>query len=167
MFFKGIKSIVEAKRLYRKLCLNHHPDRGGDLETMKQVNIQYSQFVSNCAQFYPENEGNETETDNYKYSKEEFDQELDRFKTVLDAIMHLDGISIEIIGDWVWVSGNTKPHKEVLKGLNFKWAPQKSAWNWHDYEWKPKWRKNHSLDEIRGIHGNKKVSQKRIHVLDD
>ena len=33
------KSIGELKTLYKKLALNNHPDRGGSLETMKDINL--------------------------------------------------------------------------------------------------------------------------------
>lgn len=32
----------EAKTLYRKLAHKHHPDKGGDTETMQQLNIAYT-----------------------------------------------------------------------------------------------------------------------------
>ena len=33
------KSMGELKSLYKKLALNNHPDRGGSLETMKDINL--------------------------------------------------------------------------------------------------------------------------------
>lgn len=35
---------------------------------------------------------------------------------------------IEIIGNWIWVSGNTKYYKEILKSLKFNWINNKKAW---------------------------------------
>lgn len=33
--------IVNIKRAYRKLALKNHPDRGGDIEKMKLINMAY------------------------------------------------------------------------------------------------------------------------------
>lgn len=33
-------------------------------------------------------------------------------------------------GCCIWVSGDTKPHRETLKEFGFRWAPKKSAWYW-------------------------------------
>lgn len=33
-------------------------------------------------------------------------------------------------GCCIWVSGDTKPHRETLKEYGFRWAPKKSAWYW-------------------------------------
>ena len=40
-YLKGIKSFDDLKSKYRKLLKKHHPDNGGDLETMKEVNVEY------------------------------------------------------------------------------------------------------------------------------
>lgn len=31
----------EIRKAYKSLCLKHHPDRGGDIEKMKQLNAAY------------------------------------------------------------------------------------------------------------------------------
>jgi len=33
-------------------------------------------------------------------------------------------------GCCIWVSGNTRPLKENLKGYGFRWAPKRQAWYW-------------------------------------
>ena len=38
----------------------------------------------------------------------------------------MENVSIEVIGAFLWVSGNTKPYKEELKALNMKWSNNKS-----------------------------------------
>jgi len=34
----------------------------------------------------------------------------------------------EIRGFWLWVRGDTKPHKEYLKTAGFRWSPKQGAW---------------------------------------
>ena len=38
------------------------------------------------------------------------------------------GLTVELAGSWVWVSGDTKPKREALKAHGFRWAPKKEKW---------------------------------------
>lgn len=51
-----------------------------------------------------------------------------KVKEALDKIVHLEGLEIEIIGVWIWVSGDTKTHKEILKEAGFKWNKTMVKW---------------------------------------
>ena len=42
-YFTNIKTLDDLKKEYRRLVMLNHPDRGGDLETMKIINLQYEQ----------------------------------------------------------------------------------------------------------------------------
>ena len=64
------------------------------------------------------------------------------------------GIEIELMGRWIWVSGETKPHKEKLKELNFKWCRKKGAWSWHRLEDSTISNGNYTLSEIREKYGS-------------
>lgn len=39
-FFKNVRTLEELKKEYRTLAMKHHPDRGGDLETMQAINSE-------------------------------------------------------------------------------------------------------------------------------
>jgi len=51
----------------------------------------------------------------------------DQFKSLIDELMKMDDITIEIIGCFVWVTGDTKPYKEQLKTLKFRWHSKKES----------------------------------------
>lgn len=38
-------SIKETRKAYRKLCLENHPDRGGDIDRMKRINAAYDFLI--------------------------------------------------------------------------------------------------------------------------
>lgn len=40
-YFKSVKSYDDLKNQYKKLLKENHPDNGGDLEVMKEINVQY------------------------------------------------------------------------------------------------------------------------------
>lgn len=41
MFFDAIHTLDDLKAAYRKLAMQHHPDMGGDTETMQCINAEY------------------------------------------------------------------------------------------------------------------------------
>lgn len=40
-YFKSVKSYDDLKNQYKKLLKENHPDNGGDLEVMKEINVEY------------------------------------------------------------------------------------------------------------------------------
>ena len=44
---QNCSSLEEIKRAYRKLALRFHPDRGGNEEKMKAVNLAYEYLIKN------------------------------------------------------------------------------------------------------------------------
>lgn len=144
-FFKECTSIEEVKKLYRKLSMQHHPDRGGDIKVMQEVNTEYA-FA--CAKILK----------GENLSAEEADKELklsEEYRRVIESISNLD-IDIEIVGNWIWVTGNTRAVKEELKNAGLRFAPKKVAWYYRSEEFKTK-TSNATLDEIRGKYGSEKV----------
>jgi len=70
----------------------------------------------------------------------------------LDKIYELQnrGLKVELIGSWVWVSGNTRPHKELLKSYKFKFSKNKRAWSYHQGgRYRKKTDRNYNLEELR------------------
>jgi len=135
----------DIKIAYRKACSKYHPDRNaGGLEMMKIVNSAYqalSDYVEGSVKAEPE-------IDDIDLGEE--------LNTAINAIIHL-GLDIEVCGTWIWVSGDTKPHKEVLKLAGYKWAPKKMLWHWRPEGSKSWSRGKYSMDEIRASHGSTTV----------
>jgi hypothetical protein len=58
----------------------------------------------------------------------------------------------------VWVSGNTKEHKETLKANGFMWASKKQMWYWRAAENKSHGKKNTTMADIRTKYGSEKIN---------
>ena len=142
MFFENCKTLDELKAEYRRLSKIYHPDLGGDLETMKQINAQY-----------------ETAFDALNASSDEPKAETAAdFINIINALVKLQGITIELCGSWLWISGDTKAVKEELKAAGCRWASKKSMWYWHPADWKPANRKTATMEHIRQKYGSKIIS---------
>lgn len=59
----------------------------------------------------------------------------DALMEALNKIIHCPGITIEICGAWVWVGGDTRPVKDVLKEAGYFWASKKKMWYFRPPEW--------------------------------
>ena len=139
----GTVTQAEIKKAYRKAAHQYHPDRnpaGADM--MKLINNAY-EVLKDYSGEIPDYEAQDTEYP-------------EALNAALNAIINLAGLDIEICGAWVWVSGETKTHKEVLKEVGFKYASKKKRWYFRPDDWQGRSRGNLSMDEIRGKYGSSK-----------
>ena len=90
-------------------------------------------------------------------AKNPTDETPEEFMDIIDRLIHMENVVIEIIGRFVWVSGNTKPYKDILKELNFRWHSQKTAWYLAPDDYKKRNKKKYEMDEIREMFGCKHV----------
>jgi hypothetical protein len=132
-----------VKQAYRRACMKYHPDRNpAGLEMMKLINVAY-ELLCNEADFSFTNDTN-------------YDSKLN---DAIIAAMAFEGVVIEVCGIWVWLSGNTKQHKEAIKASGFKWASKKMQWYFRPDDYKSFSRGKLSMDEIRERHGSKVINR--------
>lgn len=146
-YFKEVTTIEEAKKLYRNLAKLHHPDKGGDAEVMKAINNEYD-FI--CAKIL-KGENLNTEDFNDQWSASQL------FKEKIDSIINLPGLIIEVVGLWIWVTGETKENKDQLKAAGYWFASKKIAWYWRP-EHLSGGRGKYSLDQLRTKYGSQQVN---------
>ena len=135
----------EVKKMYRQLAKAYHPDNGGDALQMAELNNEYHELWNKLKNVHINAKGE-------KYERET-NETPEEFINLINALMGLDGIIIEVIGCFVWVSGDTKPHKEVLKTLKFRWHSKKLCWYLAPEDYRARSRKDYSMDEIRTMYG--------------
>lgn len=87
------------------------------------------------------------------------------FIHIIEVLTRLNGIEVEICGTWIWVSGNIKEHREILKQPNFKWANKKQAWYYHTEPYKKRSKRELTLDEIREMFRSQSYKQKEENEL--
>ena len=143
-FFESCQSIEELKSMYRNLCKLHHPDRGGDVKIMQAINAEYSFICQNLNSFFVCNNEKETAED------------LQIFASIIEKIEMLP-VDIEVIGSWLWISGNTYPHRQILKDAGLMFAPKKKVWYYRPEDFKSSNFQPLEMDEIRHKYGSTKI----------
>lgn len=150
--FRDVTCIEELKKQYFALAKKYHSDlTGGSDEKMKEINAEYDELFRQFKDIHASlKEEGETYT-----AKEPTSEAPEDFRAIIEALLKMD-LSVELCGRWLWIGGDTKPHKEELKALGCKWAAKKKLWSWHYPEDGIKKRRKGtlSMDSIRGTYGS-------------
>lgn len=151
--FFNLNEVSDAKSLrkqYYKLAKEYHPDKGGSKEQMQALNLEYERLLNKI-------NNNQELTEDEKEVENSINEV---FKDIINQIIQYDNIQIEIIGTWIWVSGNTYAIKEILKECDFKFAPAKKMWFWHTGEYSKRRSSEMDIEEIRIKYGSDIVKNK-------
>lgn len=155
-WFHNPQTAEELKEQYRKLAMQHHPDRGGILENMQEINNEYDALFPRLKDVHKSAKG-EVYT-----AKTPTTEAPEEFRHIIDALFKMENITIELCGSWLWITGNTKPHAEKLKSMKFKWAPKKSAWYFHHGAYRKRSKDTVSLDKIREMYGSARIGKEEV-----
>ena len=152
----------DLRRQYKELLKKYHPDNPqGSTEACQEINAEYDRLfkvLKDKHESKSDKTADSTNTKQSEYSKNMYDWENDKaLREVLQKIINFDGIEIEIVDAWLWVSGNTYIFKDELKEIGFKWASQKKQWYFHTDAYRKRSRKSLSMDDIRNYYGSTKV----------
>ncbi|HNW97985.1 MAG TPA: hypothetical protein PKK00_06205 [Bacteroidales bacterium] len=147
-YFFDCHSLEEVKRKYKELAMKHHPDRGGVTAIMQEINNEYEEIQKNPL---------------FDFAKqsEEDKQEFIRYPEIINQIICLDGLIIELIGNWIWLSGNTYTHRAILKQIGFYFASKKVMWYYRPSDYKSLNKSPKSIEEIRKKYGSDIVESKK------
>jgi hypothetical protein len=150
-YFEKCKSIEEAKKIYRELLKQYHPDHAGKegeavtVEVINEFNLFLDNFVSNSFDEY------------FADKKEKPDYSaITPFQEILKKIIHLD-CGIEIIGYWIYCFKSYSVY-EYLKELGFWFSGKHKAWIYSGGR-KSRYVTKATLDQLRISKGNYKVEK--------
>jgi len=147
-FFENVTTLTELRKEYRRLAFIYHPDKGGDTVLMQILNDSYVRLSEKLIK----------ENEEFSEGRKEYEMQVsEEIRQMLDRIMFLKGVDIEVIGGWIWITGNTFAIRTTLKSLGFMFSHPKTAWYWHKGEYRKKNGKIQSMDEMRGFWGSQKI----------
>lgn len=152
-YFTGITTIDELKKVYRKLCQLNHPDNGGNVTIMAEINNEYTKLFNILKNQH--NEKAEADTTGNTRPINECPEE---YINIISELVTLKGLTVELCGSWIWISGDTREHKNTLKSIGCRWASKKKMWYWRNEKDAVKSRKTQTMDYIRNKYGSESYS---------
>ncbi len=138
-YFITFTSIDQIKLEYRRLVWIYHPDRGGDTSEMQKINSQYQDALARCDG--QTTKGTDGKNHTYTYNQDIEQAIMDKIAEIIS--LKLDGIEVWLIGTWIWIDGDTRPHRKTLKAAKCKWHSKRKKWYWHNG---PKYRRGSKAD---------------------
>lgn len=165
----AVKCVEDLKKQYFTMAQKLHPDHGGDEEAFKALNSEYQSLFKifkdihrNMTSKEDAEKSGRAWTEFYTAKKPCTEAPAD-FIDIVRALLSLDGLNVELCGRWLYITGNTKTHKDTLKACGCKYAPKKSAdcWTWHyakDDTYRGR-RRFKNMGEIRAKYGSETYRQ--------
>jgi hypothetical protein len=150
-----INDIDSLKKQYRELALKYHPDAGGTHEQFLELKNEYDMLFKKIL-------NNSNLNDEQKANEIKLDEAL---QNVVDCLIFLPNIKIEIIGKWIWVSGDTYSIRTILKSAGLIFIKKAGVPFWVYKGVESAGRGKMTIDEIKskyGTHTMTKTSNKKL-----
>lgn len=144
-YFTSCRTLDELKKEYRRLAMLNHPDHGGNNETMAAINNEYAERFETLKAQHNANHDEQHQTSEVP----------EEFIAIVNALIKIPGLAVELCGCWLWISGDTRTHKEDLKAAGCRWSSSKKMWYWRHQEDGSHWsRGKKSMSQIRMKYGS-------------
>lgn len=149
-YFTNCTTAEEVKKTFHKLAMKMHPDNGGNAQEFVEMKQEFEKAFESLKNTHKNAKG---ET----YTKESTEN-AGEFAEMIEKLIHIVGIKVEICGSWLWVSGDTKSCKDLLKEMHFHWSKNKSSWYFHFEPYRKRNNNKYSLDDIRNMFGSQEFT---------
>lgn len=158
-YLKNVKTIEELKKLYKKLAFQLHPDiTHDDGSNMKQLNNEYDYLYpligKAAGKTYRPSSVKENNYNSYD----------DEFKEMIEKLIKLkmENVTIEVCGWFIYITGNTKPYKDLLGKNGLKlWYSQEKGWYYKPSWYKGSKHKAWDMEKIREVYGSSVVNNRQ------
>lgn len=140
---------------YRRAAFKYHPDRNpAGLVMMKAINAARAILKDFTGNLEHKNADNAT-----RYGGD--------LNDAINHILFCEGLELEICGAWLWVSGETRTHKDTIKAFEtdsenkFRWHSKKLKWYFAPNDFtvrRFRSRGRVSMDDIRERYGSERVA---------
>lgn len=148
-YFDKCETLEEAKKLFKQLCFECHPDTGGSHAAFLELTKQLENFKASDVHA----------ADKYFVSE--------NFIKIVEQLIKIKGIDFEICGSWIWITSE-REHKDQIKAVELpenhvcRWAGKKKMWYIREnYKYHKKSKRELSIDEIRNLYGSEKYEKEK------
>lgn len=164
-WFKGCKNQKEAKSLYHKLCRQYHPDLSGadTTATMQEINSEFERIFDALPK--SDREADTKAKDNGRANNRNGNsttrQTAQRFMKIIEKLIHCEGLTIEIVGSWIWLSGDVYKYLRCIKQMGFLYSTKHKKFYLSDGESNRRGSK-YSFEQICDRYGVESMEAEKI-----
>lgn len=158
-YFKNVNTLEELRKQYKELLKRFHPDNpNGSTEATQEINQEYEKLFKLLKDRHASKRTSDKEEKTSYYNNMKYDFSEDaKLREVLNKVINFTGVTIELCGSWIWLSGNTYQYKKELKEIGFRWASNKKAWYWHSEAFRKRSKRKLTMNDIRNYYGSTEV----------
>lgn len=163
-WFRECKTQKDAKSLYHKLCRQYHPDISGADTTsiMQEINAEFEAVFDRL----PTSEHKQAESEARTASgNATTKQTAQRFMKIIERLIHCEGLKIEIVGSWIWLSGDTFKYLRCIKQMGFLYSAKHKKYYLSDGDTVTRRGSRYSFQQICDKYGVENIEAERTAKL--
>lgn len=153
-YFRNVKTIEDLKKAYRKYAMELHPDHGGNEAEFVAMDDEYNKILDLMKKgkwtVSNEDDADTTTAEEIKIAEE--------FRNAVKAVLHCDGVIIDMVGCWLWLSGNTYQHRATISAAGYHWSKSHKMWFFNGSATKSHRNSHKEFSEITDKYGIKRVA---------
>ena len=118
--------------MYRDLANKHHPDHGGSVADMQEINAEWDELKPTLPRFCSQQarQGRQQyEQQQAASSAAKAAQDAETAK-MADELSKHPGLAFDVVGSWIWADTNYK-YIHTLEALGFRWSSNRCKYYWH------------------------------------
>ena len=129
--FDNCTNFDELRQTYLQRCLQHHPDRGGNPNTMHDINTAYRDTSEHLASPDGWNKAAHHGKD-WTEGRQRFHLDIsEKLRLVMFSLLAIPNLTIEISGYWLWLE-HPDPSNDFLAdkltALGCHWSVKQHRW---------------------------------------
>lgn len=158
-WFKQCATVKEAKTQYHKLCRQYHPDMSGEDTTaiMQEINAEFTKVFADLQRNEARQQNTKAKDNSTNNTNNTTEQAAERFMHIIQRLVRCEGLTIEIVGNWIWISGTTYKYLRCIKSLGFKYSTKQKRYYYTEDYCGNNGRSHLTYDQIKEKYGYKEI----------
>ena len=110
-YFNNVSNLSELRKQYKELLKKYHPDNGGNVADMQEINAEYDNLFK---MLKGKHDSKATDSDKTSFDNMQYDfAEDEKLREMLEKIIGFSSITLEVIDNWLWAFDSYNYRKEL------------------------------------------------------